>query len=217
MTILNDDSSLGEAINIIRDLAKQNLPDDVYVEFVGDTKRFLTESNTMALIFFLALSFIYLVMAAQFESWKDPFIIMLTVPLALVGGIISLTLVKNGTINMFSNIGFLTLIGLITKHGILMVDFANKQRDEGKTAIEAIKISACRRLRPILMTTLAMGLGSLPLALAKGAGCEVRRPLGMVIVGGICIGTIFTVFVVPVIYTYFNKSKRRRKYIEATK
>lgn len=217
MTILNDDSSLGEAINIIRDLAKQNLPDDVYVEFVGDTKRFLTESNTMALIFFLALSFIYLVMAAQFESWKDPFIIMLTVPLALVGGVISLTLVKNGTINMFSNIGFLTLIGLITKHGILMVDFANKQRDDGKTAIEAIKIAACRRLRPILMTTLAMGLGSLPLALAKGAGCEVRRPLGMVIVGGICIGTVFTIFVVPVIYTYFNKSRRRRKYIEATK
>lgn len=215
MAILNEDSSLSEAIDIIRDVAKQTLPNDVYVEFVGDTKRFLTESNTMALIFFLALSFIYLVMAAQFESWKDPFIIMFTVPLALVGGIISLTLVKNGTINMFSNIGFLTLIGLITKHGILMVDFANKQVDIGKTPMEAIKISACRRLRPILMTTLAMALGSLPLAMAKGAGCEIRRPLGMVIVGGVSIGTIFTIFVVPVIYTYFNKSRRRKKYMEA--
>ncbi len=215
MAILNEDSSLSEAIDIIRDVAKQTLPNDVYVEFVGDTKRFLTESNTMALIFFLALSFIYLVMAAQFESWKDPFIIMFTVPLALVGGILSLTLVKNGTINMFSNIGFLTLIGLITKHGILMVDFANKQVDAGKTPMEAIKISACRRLRPILMTTLAMALGSLPLAMAKGAGCEIRRPLGMVIVGGVSIGTIFTIFVVPVIYTYFNKSRRRKKYMEA--
>ncbi|MBR1943955.1 MAG: efflux RND transporter permease subunit [Alphaproteobacteria bacterium] len=215
LALLNDDSSLGEAINVIKDVAKQTLPNDVHIEFIGDTKRFLSESNTMALIFFLALSFIYLVMAAQFESWKDPFIIMFTVPLALVGGILSLTLVKNGTINMFSNIGFLTLIGLITKHGILMVDFANKQVDEGKTPMEAIKISACRRLRPILMTTLAMALGSLPLAMAKGAGCEIRRPLGMVIVGGISIGTIFTIFVVPVIYTYFNKSRRRKKYIEA--
>ncbi len=217
LTLLNEDSSLGESIEIIRNIAKQTLPNDCHLEFIGETKRFLTESNTMALIFFLALSFIYLVMAAQFESWKDPFIIMFTVPLALVGGIISLTLVKNGTINMFSNIGFLTLIGLITKHGILMVDFANKQMDDGKNPMEAIKISACRRLRPILMTTLAMGLGSLPLAMAKGAGCEIRRPLGMVIVGGICIGTLFTIFVVPVIYTYFNKSRRRKKYIEATK
>ena len=89
--------------------------------------------------------------------------------------------------------------------------------DDGKSPMEAIKISACRRLRPILMTTLAMGLGSLPLAMAKGAGCEIRRPLGMVIVGGICIGTLFTIFVVPVIYTYFNKSRKRKKYIEATK
>lgn len=217
LALLNDESSLGESIETIRDVAKQTLPEDCYLEFIGETKRFLTESNTMALIFFLALSFIYLVMAAQFESWKDPFIIMFTVPLALVGGIISLTLVKNGTINMFSNIGFLTLIGLITKHGILMVDFANKQMDDGKDPMEAIKISACRRLRPILMTTLAMGLGSLPLAMAKGAGCEIRRPLGMVIVGGICIGTLFTIFVVPVIYTYFNRTRRRKKYIEATK
>ena len=217
MVLLNEDNSLGESIETIRDIAKQNLPNDCHLEFIGDTKRFLTESNTMVLIFFLALSFIYLVMAAQFESWKDPFIIMFTVPLALVGGIISLTLVKNGTINMFSNIGFLTLIGLITKHGILMVDFANKQMDEGKSTIEAIKIAACRRLRPILMTTLAMGLGSLPLAMAKGAGCEVRRPLGMVIVGGICIGTLFTIFVVPVIYTYFHRSRTREKYVETIK
>ena len=107
---LNDNAALGEAIEVVRDIAKKSLPDDVFVDFIDDTKRFLTESNTIALIFFLALSFIYLVMAAQFESWRDPFIIMLTVPLALVGGVIALTLIKNGTINIFSNIGFLTRV-----------------------------------------------------------------------------------------------------------
>lgn len=207
LTLLNDDTSLGESINIVRDLAKQSLPDDVFIEFIGDTRQFLTESNTMALVFCLALIFIYLVMAAQFESWKDPFIIMFTVPLALVGGIISLTLLKNGTINMFSNIGFLTLIGLITKHGILIVDCANKQVEIGHSQFEAIKIAAHRRLRPVLMTTMAMVLGSLPLAFAKGAGCEIRVPLGIVIVGGISIGTIFTLFVLPVIYTFFERKK----------
>ena len=190
------------------------LDTNVFVEFIGDTKKFLTESDTMMLIFLLALSFIYLVMAAQFESWRDPFIIMFTVPLALVGGVISLKFLPQGTINMFSNIGFLTLIGLITKHGILMVDFANKQMDVGKTAQEAITNAANRRLRPILMTTLAMVLGSLPLALARGAGCEIRRPLGVVIVGGMTIGTLFTVFVLPVIYIFFARFRRKKLVVE---
>jgi len=212
MPILNDTTSLGDAIKIIRDIAHKTLPDDVFIEFIDETKRFLTESNTMALIFMLALSFIYLVMAAQFESWKDPFIIMLTVPLTLVGGVITLACI-NSTINMFSNIGFLTLIGLITKHGILIVDFANKLVEKGKSHKEAIKEAAIMRLRPILMTTFAMVLGSLPLALAKGAGCEIRIPLGAVIVGGMTVGTLFTIFIVPVVYTYvseasFQKIKR---------
>jgi multidrug efflux pump len=140
-------------------------------------------------------------MAAQFESWKHPFIIMLTVPLTLVGGVVTLACI-NGTINMYSNIGFLTLIGLITKHGILIVDFANKIYDKGKSRREAVKEAALMRLRPVLMTTMAMILGSLPLALARGAGCEVRIPLGSVIVGGMAIGTVFTLFIVPVFYTY---------------
>lgn len=212
---LQPDVSLGEGIERIQQLAKDTLPDDVFIEFIGDTKRFLTETDTMLLIFLLALSFIYLVMAAQFESWKDPLIIMFTVPLALVGGVISLKFLPHGTINMFSNIGFLTLIGLITKHGILMVDFANKQMDLGKSATDAIMIAATRRLRPILMTTLAMVLGSLPLALARGAGCEIRRPLGVVVVGGMSIGTLFTVFVIPVIYTFFAKFKRKKLVLDA--
>ena len=144
-------------------------------------------------------------MAAQFESWKDPFIIMLTVPLTLVGGVVTLACI-NSTINMFSNIGFLTLIGLITKHGILIVDFANKISEKGKTHKEAIKEAAIMRLRPILMTTFAMVLGALPLALARGAGCEIRIPLGAVIVGGMTVGTLFTIFVVPVVYTYISEA-----------
>ena len=213
MPILNNSTSLGEAIDVIRSLARKTLPDDVFIEFIGETKRFLTESNTMALIFMLALSFIYLVMAAQFESWRDPFIIMLTVPLTLVGGVITLACIKNGTINMFSNIGFLTLIGLITKHGILIVDFANKLVDQGKTHTEAVKEAAQRRLRPILMTTFAMVLGAVPLALARGAGCEIRIPLGAVIAGGMTVGTIFTIFIVPVVYTYIAGFKPRKKIV----
>jgi multidrug efflux pump len=210
--ILNDKVSLGEAIEIIQGLAKKVLPDDVFIEFIGETKRFLTESNAMLLIFILALSFIYLVMAAQFESWKDPFIIMLTVPFTLVGGILTLACI-GGTVNMFSNIGFLTLIGLITKHGILIVDFANKLVDEGKSADEAIKIASVRRLRPVLMTTFAMVLGAVPLALARGAGSEIRIPLGAVIAGGMTIGTLFTIFIVPVVYTYFAGFRPRKNLV----
>jgi multidrug efflux pump len=167
----------------------------------------------MLIIFVLALSFIYLVMAAQFESWIDPFIIMLTVPLTLVGGVITLASINN-TINIFSNIGFLTLVGLITKHGILIVDFANKLVESGKAPNEAIKEAAVMRLRPILMTSFAMILGSLPLAFARGAGCEIRIPLGAVISGGMTVGTFFTIFIVPIVYTYvsgFKKTRRRKK------
>ncbi|MDR1609540.1 MAG: efflux RND transporter permease subunit [Holosporales bacterium] len=210
MPILNNSASLGDAIGIIRDLAHRTLPDDVFIEFIAETKRFLAESHTMLIIFMLALSFIYLVMAAQFESWIDPFIIMLTVPLTLVGGIMTLASIDS-TINMFSNIGFLTLIGLITKHGILIVDFANKLVESGKTPKEAVKEAAVMRLRPILMTSFAMILGSLPLAFARGAGCEIRIPLGAVISGGMTVGTLFTIFIVPIVYTYVAGFKRARR------
>lgn len=214
MGVLKPSCSLGEAVDIVRDLAKSTLPEDVFVDFIGETKRYLTESNTMLLIFFLALSFIYLVMAAQFESWRDPFIIMLSVPLTLVGGVLALSCLKTGTVNIFSNIGFLTLIGLITKHGILIVDFANNLVDQGYTYRDAVKKAASMRLRPVLMTTLAMVLGSVPLALASGAGCEIRIPLGIVIVGGMTIGTLFTIFIVPVFYTYIASLRRKKRFID---
>lgn len=211
---LKPNCSLGEAIEVTQKLSRKTLPDDVFIDFIGETKRYLSETNTMFLIFMLAISFIYLVMSAQFESWVAPFIIMLSVPLALVGGVIALSCVSGGTVNIFSNIGFLTLIGLITKHGILIVDFANKLVNKGMSHMEAVKESAKRRLRPIMMTTFAMVLGSLPLAMAKGAGCEIRIPLGVVIVGGMTIGTFFTIFLVPVFYTYIAKLGKKKIMIE---
>lgn len=200
--------SLDTGIAKVKSLAKEILPKDVRVEFTGETKRFLEESSNVRLIFFLALAFIYLVMAAQFESWIDPFIIILTVPLSLAGAILVLRFIDNGSINLYSQIGLVTLIGLITKHGIMMVDFANRLRDQGKTIYEAITEASKLRLRPILMTTFAMVLGTVPLALASGAGSESRRQIGWVIVGGMSIGTVFTLFVLPTVYMLLTRRKR---------
>ena len=153
----------------------------------------------MALIFLMALLFIYLVMAAQFESWLDPLIILISVPMAGFGALGALYL-AGGSLNIYSQIGLVTLVGLITKHGILIVEFANQIQAEGESKLTAIIRSATLRLRPILMTTGAMVLGSIPLALATGAGAESRQAIGWVIVGGMSIGTLLTLIVVPVVY-----------------
>jgi multidrug efflux pump len=152
------------------------------------------------LTFVLALAFIYLVLAAQFESFVDPFIIMLTVPLSMTGALAALMLTDN-TLNVYSQIGLVTLVGLITKHGILIVEFANQMQAEGKSVRDAVVEAAVLRLRPILMTTGAMVLGALPLALATGAGAEAREQIGWVIVGGLLLGTVLTLFVVPTMYS----------------
>ncbi len=207
--ILKKDILLGEGVKRVEEIAKDVLPEDVRYEFSGDTKRFLNESKTMLMIFGLAIAFIYLIMAAQFESWIDPFIIMFSVPLSLSGAILTLALIQNGSLNIYSNIGLVTLIGLITKHGIMMVDFANKRRDSGEDIITAVINASKMRLRPILMTTFAMVLGALPLAFATGAGFETRRQIGWVIVGGMTIGTIFTLVVLPTVYTFFTRKTRK--------
>ena len=155
----------------------------------------------------MALLFIYLVLAAQFESWIDPFIILLSVPLAGFGALGALYL-SGGSINIYSQIGLVTLVGLITKHGILIVEFANQIRATGISKREAIVEAATLRLRPILMTTGAMVLGSVPLALSVGAGAESRSAIGWVIVGGMSIGTLLTLIVVPVIYLFIGGRKR---------
>ncbi|MEI8295531.1 MAG: efflux RND transporter permease subunit, partial [Alphaproteobacteria bacterium] len=205
---LNPSYSLDTGIAKVKSIGNDILPKDVRVEFIGETKRFLEESSNVQLIFLLALAFIYLVMAAQFESWIDPFIIILTVPLSLAGAILVLRFIDHGSINLYSQIGLVTLIGLITKHGIMMVDFANRLRDQGQTIYDAITQAARLRLRPILMTTFAMVLGTVPLALASGAGSESRRQIGWVIVGGMSVGTIFTLFVLPTVYMLLTRRVR---------
>ena len=152
----------------------------------------------------LALLFIFLVLSAQFESFVDPFVILLSVPLSMVGALGAL-LWAGGTLNVYSQIGLVTLVGLITKHGILIVEFSNQLRQEGKALKEATIEAASLRLRPILMTTGAMVLGALPLAWATGAGAESRQQIGWVIVGGMSLGTLLTIFVVPTVYTLFAR------------
>ena len=201
--------SMDEGIAVVESLQEQVGEDECRIEFVDDTKRFLKEGKTMILIFCLAILFIYIIMAAQFESWRDPFIIILSVPLSLAGAVITLFFIKDGSINLFSNIGMITLIGLITKHGILMVDFANKLRtDQNDPINKAIIKASVLRLRPILMTTFAMVLGALPLAFSTGEGFESRRQLGWVIVGGMTIGTLFTLFILPTFYSILSKKNR---------
>jgi len=198
--------SLGEAIKAIKEVSDEVLPEGIKTDFSGATKELIESQNTTYLIFGLALIFIYLVMAAQFESFTDPFIIMFTVPLSLAGAVITLK-VTGGTFNMFTYIGFVTLIGLITKHGILIVDFANNIRQKGTAVKDSVFEATLLRLRPILMTTFAMVLGALPLVIAGGAGAESRHQIGWVVVGGMTVGTLFTLYVIPTIYTFFSRKK----------
>jgi multidrug efflux pump len=196
---LAPDFALGEALRTMDQIAREVLPEGYTTDLNGASREFRAASGSLALVFVLALVFIYLVLAAQFESFLDPFIIMLSVPLSMLGALAALRW-TGGTLNVFSQIGLVTLVGLITKHGILIVEFANQLRQQGLALGEAVRRAAELRLRPILMTTGAMVLGALPLALATGAGAESRQQIGWVIVGGMSVGTLLTVFVVPTMY-----------------
>jgi multidrug efflux pump len=191
--------SLGEALEFLERTAQEVLPANVQTDVSGQSREFRTAGQSLAFVFLLALGFIYLVLAAQFESFRSPLIIMVTVPLSMTGALGALYL-TGGTLNVYSQIGLVTLIGLITKHGILIVDFANQQQEAGKDKFTALVDAAALRLRPILMTTGAMVLGAVPLALATGAGAESRQQIGWVIAGGLTLGTVLTLFVVPVVY-----------------
>ncbi|MCB1909790.1 MAG: efflux RND transporter permease subunit [Rhodocyclaceae bacterium] len=190
----------GEALAFLENTAARVLPPGYAVDYNGQTREFKTTSAGLVLTFVLALAFIYLVLAAQFESFRDPLTIMLTVPLSMTGALAALYL-TGGTLNVYSQIGLVTLVGLITKHGILIVEFAEQLRGRGSQLGEAVVEAAVLRLRPILMTTGAMVLGAVPLALATGAGAESRQQIGWVIVGGMLLGTLLTLFVVPTVYT----------------
>ena len=198
--------SLGEALKFMDETALRVLPQGYATELNGVSREFRSSAGSLAVVFVLALLFIFLVLSAQFESFIDPFVILLAVPLSMVGALAALHL-SGGTLNVFSQIGLITLVGLITKHGILIVEFSNKLRQQGRSVMEAVVESASLRLRPILMTTGAMVLGALPLALATGAGAESRQQIGWVIVGGMSLGTLLTIFVVPTVYTLFARKQ----------
>ena len=192
--------TLGEALAEMESTAKRVLPQSALTDLNGQSREFRDARGSIYLVFVLALVFIYLVLAAQFESFADPFVIMLSVPLSMTGALLALWL-SGGTMNIYSQIGLITLVGLITKHGILIVEFSNQLRERGEELFEAVKDASVMRLRPILMTTGAMVLGAVPLALATGAGAESRMQIGWVIVGGMSFGTVLTLYVVPTMYT----------------
>ncbi len=198
----------GDALKVFQDLAAQELPEGYFVQYAGQSRTELEAGNTLLIAFGLAVIVIYLVLAATFESFRDPLIIMMAVPLSLFGALVFLNL-GLATINIYTEVGLITLIGLITKHGILMVQFANQQREQRGLDRRAAIVEAARiRLRPILMTTFAMVLGVMPLLLSTGAGAKARFSMGLVIATGMSIGTVFTLFVVPMFYTFLSSRTR---------
>jgi multidrug efflux pump len=193
--------SLSEALDFMERAAAEELGPEFRTALDGQSREFRESGQQLYFVFFLALAFIYLVLAAQFESFRGPLVIMLTVPLAITGALVAMKL-AGVTLNVYSQIGLVMLIGLITKNGILIVEFTNQLRDRGKEMLEALTEASALRLRPILMTSAATVLGAVPLAIAAGAGAESRSAIGWVIVGGMSIGTLFTLFVIPVAYTF---------------
>lgn len=197
--------SITDGLNFLEKKASEILPSDFSYDYAGESRQMVQEGHTMIYTFFFALFIIYLVLAAQFESFIDPLIILISVPLSMLGALLPLHL-GFATLNIYTGIGLITLIGLISKHGILIVDFANELQKEGTTKYDAILQAATLRLRPILMTTIAMVLGVMPLVFASGAGSASRFNIGLVIASGMTIGTVFTLFVVPTMYLVLGKN-----------
>ncbi len=203
---LAPDYSLGQALVFLDQTAARVLKTGYSTDLNGTSREFRNSQGALAIVFVLALLFIFLVLAAQFESFVDPLVIMLSVPLSMIGALLALKW-SGGSLNVYSQIGLITLVGLITKHGILIVEFTNQLRQDGMATVDALIKASSQRLRPILMTTGAMVLGALPLALASGAGAESRQQIGWVIVGGMSLGTLLTIFVVPTMYSLFARGK----------
>jgi hydrophobe/amphiphile efflux-1 (HAE1) family protein len=209
---LAEGRTVGDGIKAMQTISDKVLDPSFQTALSGSSRDYAESSSNILFAFGLALILIYLVLAAQFESFVDPFAIMLTVPLAMAGALISLWLF-NQTINIFSEIGMIMLIGLVTKNGILIVEFANQKREHGLAKKQAVVEAATQRLRPILMTSLATSLGALPIALSLGDAATSRMPLGIVVVGGILFSLILTLFVIPAVYTYLS-GKHRAQQIE---
>jgi multidrug efflux pump len=208
--------TLGQGIEEMRRIADETLDDSFSTELAGVSKEFEDSSSSLLFAFLLALVLIYLILAAQFESYIDPLIIMFTVPLALAGAVLSLWIFGQ-TINIFSQIGVIVLIGIVTKNGILIVEFANQRKASGLDIHEAVIDAATRRLRPILMTSLATALGALPIAMALGASSQSRIPMGITIIGGLIFSLVLTLFVIPALYTYLSRKHKKTEYQEDAK
>ncbi len=210
---LAEGKTVGDGVKAMQAIGDKLLDESFQTSLSGPSRDFAESSSNILFAFILALMLIYLVLAAQFESFKDPFIIMITVPLAIAGAILCLWLF-NQTLNIFSEIGMITLIGLVTKNGILIVEFANKKRQLGLSKFNAVIEASVQRLRPILMTSLATSLGALPIALSLGEAASSRVPLGIVIVGGILFSLILTLFVIPAIYTFVSGVHKSQQEID---
>jgi multidrug efflux pump len=196
--------TVGDGIAEMNRIAKNVLDESFATTLAGASRDYAESSSNIVFAFLLALVLIYLVLAAQFESFRDPFTIMLTVPLALAGALLSLWLLGK-TLNIFSEIGIIMLVGLVTKNGILIVEFANQQKEKGTSLLEAARHAAASRFRPILMTSLATILGALPIALALGGSAKSRVSMGVVVIGGLFFSLVLTLFVIPAMYTFFSK------------
>ena len=202
--------TLGQALDEMDKIAKETLDDTFRTALTGESKDFRESSNSLLFAFGLALLLIYLILAAQFESFKDPLIVMITVPLAVFGALVFL---RGGaqTMNIFSEIGIIMLIGLVAKNGILIVEFANQKQEAGIDKFIAIRDASIQRLRPILMTSTSTMLGLLPLMFAHGEGSAGRIAMGTAVVGGMLISTFFTMYIVPSIYSYISTDRKTRK------
>jgi hydrophobe/amphiphile efflux-1 (HAE1) family protein len=206
--------TLGDGIAAMQEIAGEVLDETFLTDLTGSSSDYAESSGNLMLVFFFAMMLIYLTLSGQFESFRDPFTIMLTVPLALAGALITLW-AFNQTLNIFSQIGMIVLVGIVTKNGILIVEFANQKRLEGQDRMEAAINAATDRVRPIIMTSLATGLGALPLAITLGGTANSRLPMGLVIIGGLLFSLILTLFVIPALYTYISK-KNRTHVVEET-
>lgn len=207
---LAEGKTIGEGLDEMDKIAKEVLDDTFRTALTGDSKEYRESSSSLMSAFVLAIVLIYLILAAQFESFKDPLIIMLTVPLAIVGALLFMYF-SGQTMNLFSQIGIIMLIGLVAKNGILIVEFANQKQDEGEDKFQAIRDASLQRLRPILMTSASTILGLLPLVFATGEGKNGRIAMGIAVVGGLLVSTFLTMYIVPAIYSYISTNRINRK------
>jgi multidrug efflux pump len=196
--------TLGQALDDLDRIAAEQLPAGMKREYAGQSLEYKSSSSALYFMFLLAIVFIYLVLAAQFESWIHPMTILLSVPLAIFGALLTL-FIFGESLNIYSQIGLIMLIGLVTKNAILIVEFSNQLQEQGKSVVEAVIEASTIRLRPILMTSFSTIFGILPIAIGLGAGAEARRPLGLAVVGGMFFSTFLTLVLVPVLYTLLSR------------